>query len=1062
MIKEKVDRDLAMEGCFKPLGQTESLESQLPRLSSFNVAKMAQTAKQNYTLEEAMSSPAVMLEILDSLPDESEGMQASGGELDEEGSKSSLVARQELKADVRQTLIVLNNLMKKMSAMTGQPLLDPVKPPRVATPSSIEKLPPITNQYLTTAPLQWGNEKKSGSSDGDSASPNKGKADEVVKDGIVMAINKKYTTCGAISDSVAAEKAAAEKAAAEKEAAEKVAAAKAAAERIAAEREAAEKAAAERIAAERAAAERAAAEKAAAEKAAAEKAAFEKAAAEKVAKKAKIQAKIAELERAMQVEMQKLKQMDEEPATASVESEIEEMKKMADRIIESAKERRIAKVEAAVKERQEAIRIAELERVQQEAKLAKEKKVKTAANSEAEKLRRRAEYDQRMAEFDRIAKNSKDYRIAQVEVAIKERQEATRIAELERAQQEKKLAKEKQAKSEAEKWRKRAEYDQRMAEFDRIAKEQRITKADAAAKEKQEALKEAELEKDLQEKVKAKASPKKTKIDVDDIAWGKKDEIEAKLAKELREEMEANLAMKNQAQLEAKLAKEKQAEEEAKLAKDLALKAEKQAQMAEYEHIINISTCHRIAMVENAKLQRLAEMEPAKKAEEDARLAEAPQVEKETKLAKEKADMEAKLAKEKQAQMAEYDRIINTATEHRIAMVEKAKRKREEARLAAMDETKRQEEIARLASMMSPKIDKAEEDARLAKAPQVEKETKLAKEKAEMEAKLAKEKEAQMAEYDCIINTATNYRIAMVEKAKRKREEARFAAMDETKREEEIARLASMMSPKIDKVEEDAKLAKVLASQAEKQAQMAEYDRIINAATDYRIAMVEKAKRKKEEARLAAMDETKREEEKARLASMVSPEIDKAEEPEMKKCGEVTEERGSQQAAKEVEEEIPEQQDSGEGDIAELQKSYVQPIRSLPRPPTPPAGHPRMHHSHTSLFGAQMSLRTINEGGGACDFTPEFASPLITHSMHAVVPYMSLRTRLGLHQTEMMTDKELGEEMRRLSEATLVIKKEMMKRKHSSEQAAADVSRSVMMTACVLLHGALLLNFCAL
>jgi hypothetical protein len=203
--------------------------------------------------------------------------------------------------------------------------------------------------------------------------------------------------------------------------------------------------------------------------------------------------------------------------------------------------------------------------------------------------------------------------------------------------------------------------------------------------------------------------------------------------------------------------------------------------------------------------------------------------------------------------------------------------------------------------------------------------------------------------------------------------------------------------------------------------------------TDYRIKMVEKAKMEKQEIRLAAMNEKERVEEKSRLATMM---------PEMKQSGNEIIEGDSEQAAEEVEEEeIPEQQDNGNDDIVELQKSYMQPKRCRPRPPTPPASHPLPHHSHTALFGPQVSLRTINEGGGACDFTPEFASPLITHSMHAVVPYMSLRSRLGLRQMEMFTDKELGQEMRRLSEATLVIKKEMMKRKLSSEQ-MTDVSQS--------------------
>ena len=992
---------MAKEGYFKPSGQTQSLESvpsQLPHLSSFNISKMVQTAKLNYTLEEAMGSPKAMLEILDSLPDETEELQASGGGIDEDGSKSSLFARQELKADMRQTLIVLDDIMRKMAEMSGHPVPDTVKPLKAASQSTVEKLPPITNQYLTTAPLEWGSEKKSISSVSDgNMSPKKERVDEVVKNGVVVAISKKCSS-GLVAT---------------------------------AEKEAAEIAATEKVFTKNASSEKEATEKVATEKenAAAEKEAAEKKAAKKAARKATIQAKIAELERVMQEEMQKLKQIDEEPDTAPVESEAEKLKKEAeyeqkmaeyDRIVENAKEHRIAQIEEAMKEQQEALKAAEMERAQQErikAKIAKEKQAKLEASYKAEMLRKkRAEYDQRMAEFDRIVENAKEQRIAQVEAAIKEKQEAIRIAELEK---EKKLAKATmESMSEAEKvMRKRAEYDKKMAEFDRIvesAKEHRIAQIEVATmKEKQEALKTAELEraqreKELvkekqakmvadskaekvrrkraeydrkmaefnrmianskeqraaqvesqeaqmiaelkraqEEKVKAKSSQKKqTKVEADDVAWGMNDELEAKLAKELREEMEAKLAMDKQKQVEAKLAQEKQGQEEERLAKERAYKAKKQTQIVEYEHIINAATDHRIKMVEEAKQVRLIELELAKKAEEEAK--------------QEQAEIEAKQAEKKQAQMAEYDRIINTMTDYRIKMVEKAKRGKQEARLAAMGETERAAEIARLESMVSSKVDKAEKAARLAKEKQTEEEAKL-------------------------------------------------------------------------------------ATKAEKKAQMAEYDRVINTVTDYRIEMVEKAKREKQEARLAAMNAVEQAEEKARLASMMPPNAEaKAEEPEMKQSGDEVTEGDSEQAAdklEEEEEEISEQEDDGDDDIAELQKSYVQPTRSRLRPPTPPASHPPVHHSHTTLFGPQVSLRTINEGSGACDFTPEFASPLTTHSMHAVVPYMSLRTRLGLRQTEMMSNKELGEEMRRLSEATLVIKKEMMKRKLSSEQ-AADVSQS--------------------
>ena len=66
-------------------------------------------------------------------------------------------------------------------------------------------------------------------------------------------------------------------------------------------------------------------------------------------------------------------------------------------------------------------------------------------------------------------------------------------------------------------------------------------------------------------------------------------------------------------------------------------------------------------------------------------------------------------------------------------------------------------------------------------------------------------------------------------------------------------------------------------------------------------------------------------------------------------------------------------------------------------------------------------------------------SLLDTTTLSAVLA--SSPMHIHLCQTEMMSNKELGEEMRRLSEATLVIKKEMMKRKLSSEQ-VADVSQS--------------------
>ena len=661
---------------FKLPGQTEALKptsSQLPRLSSFNIGKMAQSAKENYSRKEAVTSPAVMMEILDSFPDET-ASQSSASLIDDEESQSSLAARNELKMDMKKTLVILDGITRNVATMMGYSL-PPMKPVKV-TKSKVEKLPPITNQYLTAVPIEWSKEKLSS----DEGTSKKLEIDEVKAD---ESSPKKLVTEGVMADENKPKKLKADEVKADVEVATGRCTKCGRDETIST------------------------------------------VAAEKAEKKAKIQVKIAELERAMQVEMEKLQQIDEEPEEAVPADDID------------------------------------VERIE------------------------------KIAEYEQIIEAAKEQKIAEVERAMKEREEA-RIADLERAKQ---------------------------------------------------------------------------------------------------------------------------------------------------------------------------------------------------------AEKEAELAKEKEARMAERDHIINAGIEYRIAMVENAKRERDAARYAELECIWKEEEEA------------SKKAAELEKAKQAEK---------EKEAEQAKEKQAQLAEYDRIINVTTDYRIAMVEQAKREKYADRYAELERIWKEEETSKKAAEL--------EKAKLAEKEAEQAkEKQAELAEYDRIINAGTDYRIAMVEQAKRERDAARLAELEQTKKTEEEA---SKVSDEVGKTEESE-KNQSRVVE---GDQVAEEVEEDISDRDDNE----IELQKSYVQPTRSRPRPPTPPAGHPRMYHSHASLFGAQASLRTINESGTS-DFTPEFASPLITHSMHAVVPFRSIRTRLGLRPHEAMTDKELGEEMRNLSEATLVLKREMMKRKHSRE-----------------------------
>ena len=291
------------------------------------------------------------------------------------------------------------------------------------------------------------------------------------------------------------------------------------------------------------------------------------------------------------------------------------------------------------------------------------------------------------------------------------------------------------------------------------------------------------------------------------------------------------------------------------------------------------------------------------------------------------------------------------------------------------------------------------------------------------EARIAKERQAKLAEFDRIINSMKEVRIAEVEQAKKEREEARIAELEQTNEG------ANMVVEETRSAEqEEARIAK------ERQAKLAEFDRVINAVKEVRIAEVEQAKKEREEARIAELEWAK---EGAKLAVLETPEEPKVVEDQ---DGEA-DARDVEEAQTEQEEEINTILAQDDNDSAESE-SFVQPEVSHPRPPTPPACHaPPMYLSRTSLFASQMSLRTINEGG-ACDFTPEFASPLATHSFHAVVPYRSTRTRLGLRFHEAMSDEELGQEMRKLSEATLMVKQEILKRKLSREMSPENVENN--------------------
>lgn len=351
-----------------------------------------------------------------------------------------------------------------------------------------------------------------------------------------------------------------------------------------------------------------------------------------------------------------------------------------------------------------------------------------------------------------------------------------------------------------------------------------------------------------------------------------------------------------------------------------------------------------------------------------------------------------------------------------------------------------QEEVAEPLQVVEPAVAEItipeEEEAKKAKVAELER-----------EARLQKEREANMANYQKIINDSTQARIAQVEQAMKMREEARLAELEKAKKASEPAMESeppkqtetSDLSDKVEKTEVDEEQAK----------RMAEYNRVITASVDARIAAVEEQKRQRREAMLAKLEPAEREKEIARLdflmnGGKVQKEESKTAEMEqskqdnevaMKEETEIAQSVKEEQTAAEQEYTVPKQGEEEEGDEEidlELVQSFIQPKLSHPRPPTPPPQPPSVFQSNTSLCGPQMSLRTINETA-TCDFAPEFASPLTTHSLHAVVPYQSFRTRFGLRNHETMSDRQLGEEMRKISQAAMLVQNEMLKRKQSKE-----------------------------
>lgn len=475
--------------------------------------------------------------------------------------------------------------------------------------------------------------------------------------------------------------------------------------------------------------------------------------------------------------------------------------------------------------------------------------------------------------------------------------------------------------------------------------------------------------------------------------------------------------------------------------------------------VVKVLTAAEQRAIRRAKIQaKIAELEKAKYAEMQ-KLQEIDEISEPTKSELTHQNMEAANSgqvedstKEMAITVVEETREVK-AEEAGVAESEKEDRvteqkkmilaKYEAVRRAEMEQEEKEAEKARLTELERFKEEKANIVAEF-EQPQ-ETEVKQSEDNAlfDKEDEVAKKKEATLAEYDRIISITTDHRIAQLEQAKKERDAARIAALDPVEREKELARMATLHQTivqkeesitdgfegseetEIDQSKDQAELDRQVRIAKERKVNLAEYEQIITAATDWRIAQLKQAKKQKQEERLAKLDPVEREKEIARLAELQQTDMYETNKLES------TEETETEQSV--CEEELQPQRELTKSE-EELAETFVEQQVSHPRPPTPPPQHASMFQSHTSLFGPQMSLRTITEGG-TCDFSPEFASPLTTHSFHAVVPYQSFRTRFGLRAHETMSDRQLGEEMRKLSQATVMVQNEILKRKRSKEVA---------------------------
>ena len=382
-----------------------------------------------------------------------------------------------------------------------------------------------------------------------------------------------------------------------------------------------------------------------------------------------------------------------------------------------------------------------------------------------------------------------------------------------------------------------------------------------------------------------------------------------------------------------------------------------------------------VDVIEAAKRAKIAEVERAMKKKQDYWQAEFEKVKKT--WAEEGAAATAKRKAEALKAQASVD-VVEAAKKAKIAEVEESMKKKDEYWQAEFEKVKKTwaEEGAAATAKRNAEALKAQASVDVVEAA---KKAKIA----EVEESMKKKDEYWKAEFEKVkVSWATE-----VAKDEVDTKQVKVSWATEVAKESEI--------------ELDTKLAEETKTKEDEEEQ------IIDAARGLTSAVMESAQVKSEEASLAQMPLTDKD----------------------------TTVRGDEEKQQQVEEtnEGGEKQQDGGNEDDESKESAVEPNASHHcRPPTPPAQHASRFHSNTSLFGSQMSLRTINEGG-AYDFTPEFASPLTTHSMHAILPYQSFRTRLGLRAHQSMSDRQLNEEMVKISQATLLIQKEMIKRQQMKE-----------------------------